>query len=310
MRTAKEYTEEFDIVTKAGELKKIQVVGRRLYNSNNEPVKDVGLMRDVTHKRRQEESLRNAINDLQRSNKELEEFAYIASHDLQEPLRKISTFSGRLIERFAEELQDEGKLYLERIVASARNMRILIDNLLEFSRISRMKQPFAPLNLNFVLHQVRNDLELNIEETGTKVHAESLPVIEGSLSQMKQLFNNIISNAIKFHRPGQAPMIDITASQLSSEQKSKLNLENTKSYCSIRFCDNGIGFEDEYATRIFQIFQRLHGKSEYPGSGIGLAICKKIVDQHHGLIFAENIPNKGACFTVILPENKIAENSK
>jgi PAS domain S-box-containing protein len=301
MNTANDYTEELDIVTKDGVSKRIQIVGRRLYNSQNEPIKDIGLMRDVTQKRRQEEELRNAIDELQRSNKELEEFAYVASHDLQEPLRKISTFSGRLMERFDETLKDEGKLYLERIMASAGNMRTLIDNLLEFSRISRTKQPFVPLNLNFVLHQVKSDLELNIEETETRIDADSLPVIDGSLSQMKQLFNNIINNAIKFRKPGEVPVIDITSSRLSLESRQRFNLDRAKNYCSIRFTDNGIGFESEYATRIFQIFQRLHGKSEYPGSGIGLAICKKIVDRHHGSMFAENIEGRGACFTVILP---------
>jgi PAS domain S-box-containing protein len=301
MSTATNYTEELDIVTRDGVSKRVQVVGRRLYNVHNEPIKDIGLMRDVTQKRRQEEELRNAIDELQRSNKELEEFAYVASHDLQEPLRKISTFSDRLMERFDETLKDEGKLYLERIMASAGNMRVLIDNLLEFSRISRTKQPFAPLNLNFVLHQVKNDLELNIEETGTRINTENLPVIDGSLSQMKQLFNNIINNAIKFHKPGQAPVIDITTAKLTSEEKGRFNLDRIRNYCRIRFTDNGIGFENEYATRIFQIFQRLHGKSEYPGSGIGLAICKKIVDRHHGVMFAENIEGRGACFTVIIP---------
>jgi len=241
------------------------------------------------------------ISELQRSNKELEEFAYVASHDLQEPLRKISTFCGRLADKFTQELSDEGKLYIDRIMASAENMRILIDNLLEFSRISRIQQPFVDLNLNFVLQQVKNELELTIEETGAKIIADKLPVVQASLSQMKQLFNNVLNNAIKFRKPDVAPEINILSHQLSSSEKKLYKLQPDKEFCSIRFCDNGIGFENEYANKIFQIFQRLHGKSDYPGSGIGLAICKKIADQHHGIIFAENILHKGACFTLILP---------
>lgn len=241
---------------------------------------------------------------MQHSNKELEEFAYVASHDLQEPLRKISTFTGRLNEKYASEIGEEGKLYVDRIIASSGNMRILIDNLLEFSRISRIKQPFVELNLNFVLRQVRNDLELNVEETGTTIKSDDLPTIEASMSQMKQLFNNILNNAIKFRKEDVKPEIIISSKTLADADKKKFNLASQKNFFAITICDNGIGFENEYATKIFQIFQRLHGKSEYPGSGIGLAICKKIVDHHNGIIFAENVPDKGACFTIILPEKQ------
>jgi len=244
------------------------------------------------------------IAELQRSNKELEEFAYIASHDLQEPLRKISTFSGRLVEKFGTQFNDEGKLYLSRVMASAENMRILIDNLLDFSRISRIQQPFTTVNLNFILQQVKNELELTIEETSTKILSDDLPTIEASMSQMKQLFNNIVNNAIKFRKADLQPEISVQSYTLSSEEKHRHKLKCGKEYVGLRFCDNGIGFEPEYATRIFQIFQRLHGKSEYPGSGIGLAICKKITDHHNGIIFAENMPGKGACFTIILPKTQ------
>ncbi|HRO42704.1 MAG TPA: ATP-binding protein [Flavipsychrobacter sp.] len=244
------------------------------------------------------------IEDLQRSNKELEEFAYVASHDLQEPLRKISTFSGRLTEKFGQELNDEGRLYLERINASADNMRILIENLLEFSRITRIKQHFSPISFNFVLQQVINELELKIEETQTTIIADELPTLEASLPQMKQLFNNIINNAIKFRKPEVAPEIKVLTHRLSPDEASRYGLSSERTYHRIQICDNGIGFEPEYAGRIFQIFQRLHGKSEYPGSGIGLAICKKIVDHHHGIIFAENVEELGACFTIILPEKQ------
>ncbi len=251
----------------------------------------------------QEQAIKKAMDELQRSNKDLEEFAYVASHDLQEPLRKISTFSGRLADKFAGELGEEGNMYIDRIMNAAENMRVLIDNLLEFSRITRLKQPFVDANLNFILRQVKQELELNIEETGTTINAVDLPVVEASTSQMNQLFNNIINNAIKFHKPDQPPAINISSDILTDEERSSLNLLPNTIYHKIRFCDNGIGFEDEYATKIFQIFQRLHGKADYPGSGIGLAICKKIMDRHNGIIFAENV-KEGACFTVILPEKQ------
>ena len=300
----KEYNDEYNVVARDGSAKTVQVIGRRLYNAQNEPVKSIGIVRDITHKRAQEEELKRAILELQHSNKELEEFAYVASHDLQEPLRKISTFTGRLSEKYTPQIGDEGKMYVDRIIASAGNMRTLIDNLLEFSRISRIKQPFVELNLNFILRQVRNELELSIEETKTVIKAEELPAIQASLTQMKQLFCNILNNAIKFRKQDVAPEIIITSQALSDSEKKTYHLPPERNYFAIRVCDNGIGFESEYATRIFQIFQRLHGKSEYPGSGIGLAICKKIVEQHNGVVFAENVPEKGACFTIILPEKQ------
>lgn len=246
------------------------------------------------------------ISELQRSNKELEEFAYVASHDLQEPLRKISTFSGRLLEKFEESIDEEGKLYLGRILASAENMRLLIDNLLEFSRISRVGQQFTNVNLNFVMMQIRNEFDLIIDETQARFQIEKLPDVEGSASLLKQLFSNIVNNAIKFRKAGVPPEIVIKAMPVSAAEKQQMRLQNGLAYQKILVCDNGIGFESEYATRIFQIFQRLHGKSEYPGSGIGLAICRKITDHHHGLIFAENIEGQGACFTIILPERQSA----
>jgi light-regulated signal transduction histidine kinase (bacteriophytochrome) len=167
--------------------------------------------------------------------------------------------------------------------------------------VTRDKQPFEDVNLRFVLHQVLSDLELTIEETGAQIHAGELPVIKGSLTQMKQLFANILNNAIKFRKPGTSPEINISSAILTQEEKDLHDLLASKQYHKITISDNGIGFAGEYAERIFQIFQRLHGKSDYPGSGIGLAICKKIVDHHHGLIFAKGSEGAGAEFVIILP---------
>ena len=199
-------------------------------------------------------------------------------------------------------------MYLTRMVAAAENMRLLINNLLDFSKISKNKQPFETVNLNLILKQVKTDLELVMEETGTVINSHSLPQIEAIPSQMKQLFVNIFSNAIKFRKADVSPQITIETTRLSDDEKNHYELSRQNVYYKISVTDNGIGFEEEYSTRIFQVFQRLHGKSEYPGSGIGLAICKKILEYHHGLIFAENIPGTGARFVFIIPEHQ--ENPK
>jgi len=289
------------LITPKNKRKVVDVIIESLNDENGQPLKLLGSIREVTNEYKTEEDLKRNVTELNRSNKELEEFAYVASHDLQEPLRKISTFSDRLSERYKDQLEGEGKMYLERIIASADSMRMLIDNLLDFSRLSRSIQPFTEVNLGFVLREVMTELELIIEETGTKIKSSGLPVIEAVHSQMKQLFMNILNNAIKFRKPDVPPEININAAVLSEAEAQQLRLPLKESYYKIQITDNGIGFEAEYAEKIFQIFQRLHAKSEYPGTGIGLAICKKIADNHGGLIYAENLPGQGANFTIILP---------
>lgn len=293
---------EMRILTAKNNVRIVSVLCKVLSDDSGAPVKIVGSLRDITEQRVAENEVKKHVKELNRSNKELEEFAYVASHDMQEPLRKISTFSDRLNEKYADVLSGDGQMYLERIMASAENMRMLINNLLEFSRITRSTQPFAAVGLNFILHQVKADLELTIEETGTKITVGKLPEIEASLTQMKQLFTNIINNAIKFRKPDVAPEINIDCQELTIEEKKHFQLPAERKFYQIQIADNGIGFEKEYAQRIFQIFQRLHGKSEYPGSGIGLAICKKIIEHHHGVIFADSTPGMGSKFVFILPE--------
>ncbi len=295
---------EYRIITEKNNVKTIHTLAKFICDSEGKREKLIGSVRDVTAQRKAEEELRNSVRVLNRSNKDLEEFAYVASHDLQEPLRKISTFSDRLNEKYKEVLTGDGTLYLERMMASAENMRTLINNLLEFSRISKSTVPFSHINLNFILQQVKTDLELKIEETGTVINSAQLPFITASVTQMKQLFENIINNAIKFRKPGANPLITIASSILPAHKLVDYKLDKDCTYYKIEVTDNGIGFEDEYAARIFQIFQRLHGKAEYPGSGIGLAICQKILEHHNGTIYAENIPDTGARFTFILPEHQ------
>lgn len=260
------------------------------------------ITRDITQTELMEMELRQNIKNLNESNKELEEFAYVASHDMQEPLRKIQTFGERLQTKYNETLGDDGKVYLNRIMASAEIMRSLIDNLLEFSRITRRSQIFEPTDLDTVVKTVASDLELLFDETNAKLIIKvHLPLIEAIPLQMKQLFSNLISNAIKFRKKDEAPVINISCNPTKSADRKKYHLQNDANYYTITIQDNGIGFEQDYAEKIFQIFQRLHGKSEYPGSGIGLAICKKITDHHQGVIFANGEPLNGATFTIILP---------
>jgi PAS domain S-box-containing protein len=295
---------EFKILTAHGNTKVVEALCRAVRNKHGEIEKMVGSVRDITEQRNIELSLQSHVEELNRSNKELEEFAYVASHDLQEPLRKITTFSDRLKDRYADALTGEGAMYLERMTASAENMRMLINNLLEFSRVTRSTQPFQEVDLSFIVQQVRADVELVMDETSTQILTMPLPTVEASISQMKQLFSNIILNAIKFRKQNLPPVITIDTAEVTKLDKKKYKLFPDLTYYKIQITDNGIGFENEYATRIFQIFQRLHGKSEYPGSGIGLAICKKIMEHHHGVIFAESVPEQGARFTFIIPEKQ------
>ncbi len=258
----------------------------------------------VLEKEKFQKILENKVKELDRSNKELEEFAYIASHDLQEPLRKITSFSERLKEKLPANLEPDVQLYLNRMLAATDNMRTLIDNLLEFSRTSRMSEPFVKTDLNNIISEVKADLELKIEETSTNIKTEILPVIDAIPLQMTRLFTNLFTNAIKFKGELSSPEIEIKSSVLSDEEKEANHLRQNTRYYKIVVKDHGIGFDQEFSMKIFQIFQRLHGKAEYPGSGIGLAICKKIVENHSGRIFAQSEPDKGAEFFILLPESQ------
>lgn len=303
-RQEEKYSWEFTITTNDGNTKQIETSGKLLYDAEGKWIKTVGTSRDITRLRDYQTSLEDKIRTLNRSNKELEEFAYVASHDLNEPLRKITTFIERLNNKYKTDLGDDGRLYLNRIVASVDNMRHLIDTLLEFSRTARNSQAPVMTDLNEILAEVRGDLEFKVEESNTRIEADRLPVIEVVPSQIKQVFDNLLNNSIKFKKTGVSPHINIQCHKLTKKQKEEWKLDKEKTYYRIDFTDNGIGFEPEYREKIFQIFQRLHGKAEYPGSGIGLAICRKIADHLNGIICAEGEPGKGAIFTLILPERQ------
>lgn len=275
--------------------------------------------RDITHHKRIENNLRAFAKRLQRSNRELQDFAFVASHDLQEPLRKVLAFGDRLKAKYADALSDEGLDYLERMHSASERMRTLINDLLSFSRVTTNARPFEEVNLTEVIDEVFSDFELKIEETETEIIVGDLPDIDADKTQMRQLFQNLIGNAIKFCKPGESPVIkiygesnpaedpDLVETEISSE-----TLENSlpKGFCRIYVEDNGIGFDEKYLDRIFTVFQRLHGRTEYEGSGVGLAICRKITERHNGHITAKSLPGQGAKFIITMPINQQQEEGE
>jgi two-component system CheB/CheR fusion protein len=251
-------------------------------------------------------NLKDVNNNLTRSNQELQQFAYAASHDLQEPLRKIIIFSGKLQQEYKDLLPEMGKEYINKMVSSSARMTRLIEDLLNFSRVSRSEEKFQDVNLNEVLQNVLNDFEVAIAQKNAIISYDHLPVIPAIPLQMTQLFQNIISNALKFSKESSSPMINISLKkEVTDELANHPHLNSGVPYYKLTFKDNGIGFNQNYSEQIFTIFQRLHGKSEYSGTGIGLALCRKIADNHNGVIFARSEEEKGSEFHIILPAKQI-----
>jgi signal transduction histidine kinase len=271
-------------------------------NSLKEVFAGMMVLQEITDIRQSQKELEIKIDKLNRSNEELEQFAYVASHDLQEPLRKIRAFGERLASRFKAELGDDGKDYIDRMQNAASRMQILIDNLLAYSKLSRSKEENIEVDLDEIVKEVLIDLEITIEQKKAKIVVDKLPVIMAIKGQMRQLFQNLISNALKFNAPNKVPQISITSEVISGKDfQSHIKNARRSKYCRIVIQDSGIGFEEKFLDRIFVIFQRLHGRSEYAGTGIGLAICKKIVENHNGAITAKSQINEGSSFVITLP---------
>jgi PAS domain S-box-containing protein len=256
--------------------------------------------RDFSARKTAEDKIRAYSTKLERSNRELESFAAVASHDLQEPLRKIRAFGDRLATKHGEALGPDGRDYLERMRGAAARMQDLIENLLTFSRVTTKAQPFVQVDLGRLAREVLSDLESRVEQTRGRVELGDLPLVEADAMQMRQLFQNLLGNALKFHRPEVPPVVLVTSRTLP---RGRGDVDR----CEICVRDHGLGFEQEYAERIFGLFQRLHGRSEFEGTGIGLAICRKIVERHGGVILAAGTPGEGATFTFTLPMRQPAE---
>ncbi len=261
-------------------------------------------LQDVTERRVADLKLQAYTEKLQRSNQELQDFASITSHDLQEPLRKIQAFGDLLSSELGSGLNETAKMYLDRMQNAAKRMHILINDLLAYSRLSTRVNPLVEVNLESIVNDVLSDLEIHIRDTQAKITVSLAALnLKAEPLQMRMLIQNLTSNALKFHQPNTPPEILITLCSLPPTANLTSALPAFVPMCELRVKDNGIGFDEKYLSKIFTIFQRLHYRHEYEGTGVGLAICRKIVDRHGGTITAISQPNQGSTFVVTLPLN-------
>ncbi len=259
------------------------------------------LTKEIAERRRAEQKLKMITVELERSNRELQDFASVASHDLQEPLRKIRAFGDRLKVKYDAQLGLEGRDYIQRMQSSASRMKNLIDDLLIFSRVTTKAQPFNAVDLEVITRALLNDLEIRLSQTGGRVEIGKLPTIEADPSQMHQLFLNLIANSLKFHRPEVPPVVSVEWLNENGSAAGEPGALADQPLCTIVIKDNGIGFDEKYLDRIFTPFQRLHARGEYEGTGMGLAICRKIIERHGGTITAKSVLDEGTRFIVSLP---------
>jgi light-regulated signal transduction histidine kinase (bacteriophytochrome) len=293
-----------------GVIRWVRAKGKVYFNEHHQPLRFIGSVLDITEKvmalqkiesvveertrelAKANDTLQNINKELQRSNQNLEEFAHAASHDLKEPVRKIHFFTTQLKDQLSTLLGEAEIRSLNRIRSASERMHHLIDDLLLYSHVSHRPLETEVVDLNEKVENVLEELELDIEEKKAVIHVGNLPTVKGYRRQLQQMFQNLISNALKYSKADAPPQIDISATTVT---------ENGTQYQLISVKDNGIGFEQEYASKIFQMFTRLHGKNEYSGTGVGLSIVKKIVENHNGFIRVESKPDEGSTFYVLLP---------
>jgi len=264
---------------------------------------------DITGLKEAQQELVHLAERLGRSNRELEDFASVASHDLQEPLRKVRAFGDRLRTACGDILTEKASDYLDRMQHAAGRMQVLINDLLTFSRVTTKAQPHVEIDLAVVCREVITDLETRIEQVDGRVEIGDLPVALAEPLQMRQLFQNLIGNALKFHKPNESPVVKVHSGNLDPQELAPMGLDKVSTYCKIVVEDNGIGFDPRYAEKIFAVFQRLHGRDEYEGTGVGLAVCRKIAERHNGKISAHSRPGEGSVFSVILPRATIRKEN-
>jgi PAS domain S-box-containing protein len=301
---------EARIILPGNNVKWIRLNGKYIFE-NNQPVSLVGTVMDISNEKKTAELLEQKIEErtkeLTQLNEQLKQFTYAASHDLQEPLRKISYFMDRLIVKISPTLDEEDKKITERISKTTERMRVLINDLLAYSNTSIGITGFQEVDLSTVVQEVLDDMEATIIDNGASVVYENLPTVTGDARQLRQMFQNLISNALKYHKIGEESRVHIGVNLVNAADIKNIHLEDSSAfYHLIQVTDNGIGFKNEDASRIFQLFQRLHGRSEYAGTGVGLAIVQKVVENHKGYIWAESEPGNGASFNILLPVTSLA----
>ena len=283
VRTGKHFAVDHVHYGSTGEKKFVEVSTSPILDDNGKVVQVVHVAKDITDRKRAEVERERLLSDIARSNKELEQFAFVASHDLKEPLRMVSAYVQLLQKKYKGRLDDKADTYIRFAVEGVLRMQKLIEGLLAYSRITREAAQLGPVDANAVFSQVLSDLSASIRECGAVVTSDDLPLVLGDETQLLQLFQNLISNAIKYRKPDRRPEVHISATADGD-------------HCTFSIRDNGIGIEPKDFDRIFQIFQRLHSHDEYAGAGIGLAVCKRIVERHHGRIWIESAPDQGSTF--------------
>lgn len=288
------WSDEYRIITESGSIRHIYDRGYLLFNKKGKPIRMIGSLEDISERKINEEQLKELnlqinkrVEELAVSNAELEQFAYIASHDLQEPLRMVTRFLSEIQRKYSDNLDDKGKEYIHYAVDGAHRMRNLILDLLEYSRVGKFDQTIETIDLNILIEEVINYHEAFIKESNAVIKWSDLPAIQNRKTPIQLVFQNLISNALKYHSPSESPKIEITHQDLGD-------------YWLFLIKDNGIGIDPMFSEKIFIIFQRLHAKHEYSGTGIGLAICKKIIEAQGGKIWVESEEGQGSifCFTV------------
>jgi signal transduction histidine kinase len=294
------YSSEYRVRLPSGVIRWIRSVGHIMYTKNHEKQKITGITIDITKQKEFTEELGRQVTertfDLKRSNEDLRQFAHVASHDLKEPMRKIKTYNDRIIREFSNELPDTIKTYLAKIDRSANRMLSMIEGVLRYSKAENSEYKFKKVNLNDIINEIRSDLELMIHEKRAEIITSELPVIPGIDVLIYQLFYNLILNSLKFSKPGVVAEIRI---------KSETVILHEREFHKVTLTDNGIGFDLQYQDEIFKSFKRLNAVDEYEGSGLGLALCKKIVARHNGFISATGLPDNYAIFDILLPRTEL-----